>query len=355
MTARTSSTARDRTDRAVLDAYLAAVRRLSPDLAPGGSTDEELRAQARRILQATHARLDPGTTPPALPSRDTVGRQRALDGVPPSRSIKAAGALFRTALPPLCDLYGPEEAERVSLALHQSILDRVAAASVTYFEGVLDRLTSSRLDERLRISRDLHDRTSHGVGAAMQGVDLAMYHLERGEAPDMERLAATRRVLLETLEDVRAMASLLRDACAGRTLREAITEYLDATVPPGRTFEVRELTPAVRQVRGMVAEESYLILREAVRNSVVHARGATRLQVVLGVDSDELVAEVVDDGPGIDLAAAVRGRTVGLASMQERAQALGGSVTVRNGPSGGVTLRLRVPLMSAGASVRGAA
>jgi signal transduction histidine kinase len=92
-----------------------------------------------------------------------------------------------------------------------------------------------------------------------------------------------------------------------------------------------------------VKEESYLIVREAIRNSFVHAGAATRLEVTLRVADAQLTAVVQDDGPGFDPAQVDPTRTVGLASLRERAQGLGGRALLDAGP-GGVRLVLTVPL-----------
>jgi signal transduction histidine kinase len=78
----------------------------------------------------------------------------------------------------------------------------------------------------------------------------------------------------------------------------------------------------------------------------VHAHDATRLDVEIVVAGGQLRATVTDDGPGFDPAAVDVTRTVGLASMQERAEGMGGRVALRAGPDG-VRLSLVVPLGSA--------
>jgi signal transduction histidine kinase len=185
----------------------------------------------------------------------------------------------------------------------------------------------------------------------MQGVDLALHLLAAGRGPDedvMARLAATRSVLLDTLNDVRGLATRLRDVVGQRSLGQALHEYLDFTVPDGRAVTLTEEGEAARPRPPHVKEESYLIVREAVRNSLLHAPEATRLDVRVVVADGQLQASVTDDGPGFDPAAVDSTRTVGLASLRERAEGLGGRVTVQAG-STGVRVGLVVPLSSAAA------
>jgi len=344
------------------------------------------RARATGVLARTHARIAAGgalprpvaapVPPPSaeVPSEE-VGRRRARAGVHPTQSLRAASCLVRAALPRLLGHYPDAPPDVVALALHASIDDLLMAASVTYVEVLLDRITEANLDERRRVARDLHDRTSHGIGAAMQGVDLALHVLSRrvardlhdrtshgigaamqgvdlalhvlsrGGTPDAERLTATRAVLLETLDDVRGMATRLRDAVGGRGLVQALREHLDHAAPQ----EVR-VTVALdgddAVLPGYLVEEAYLVLREAVRNALAHAR-PTRLDVAVSVRGGVLEAVVADDGSGFAVDAVDRTRTVGLASMRERAEGLGGRLVVDAAPGRGARVVLTVPFAGA--------
>ena len=71
----------------------------------------------------------------------------------------------------------------------------------------------------------------------------------------------------------------LRDMVGDRTLAQALQEYLDFTVPIGLEVTLTERGEEGVGLPVHVKEESYLIVREAIRNSLVHARGATRLTV----------------------------------------------------------------------------
>jgi signal transduction histidine kinase len=263
--------------------------------------------------------------------------------VHPAESLRAAGLLFREALPALVTAHPELPAEEVAVVLHEVIDTLVLPAAVSYVDVLLARLSDANRDERRRVARDLHDSTSHGIGAAMQGVDLALHLIASGRTPDVGRLRSTRQVLLDTLNEVRGMATRLRDVVGSRSLGQALQEYLDFAVPAGR--EVTLTDAEDHALLAHVKEESYLIIREAVRNSLLHAAGATRLDVEVEVTEGRLRATVADDGAGFDPATVDRSRTVGLASMQERAEGLGGSVLLQAGP-GGVRLALTVPLPS---------
>jgi signal transduction histidine kinase len=83
----------------------------------------------------------------------------------------------------------------------------------------------------------------------------------------------------------------------------------------------------------------YRIAQEALTNVARHAR-ATNCLVRLAV-SDDVTLEIVDDGDGIP---AGRSAGVGLSSMRERAEELGGSCAVEPTPEGGTRVLARLPL-----------
>ena len=92
-----------------------------------------------------------------------------------------------------------------------------------------------------------------------------------------------------------------------------------------------------------VLDQVFLILREAARNSLRHARAS-----VLDIDVDiaplEIRASVEDDGAGFDLDLPVGTGGVGLSSMHERARLLDGIVLVRSIPGKGTQVDVYVPL-----------
>ena len=338
-------------DDEVVAAFLAEVAVVSPRLVADVDHRTLLAGRALAVLHFTRARLR--GLPPPRPTTSTgdVGAVRARTDVHPADSLRAASLLFRHALPPLLaqaeDLVpGVPVAvatERTAVALHGVIDALVVPAAISYVDVLLSRISDANRDERRRVARDLHDHTSHGIGAAMQGLDLALHLVDTGQELDPVRLRATRQLLLDTLNDVRSLATRLRDMVGDRTLAQALQEYLDFTVPVGLSATLTEEGEEAVTLPAHVKEESYLIVREAIRNSLVHARGATRLDVTVRVADALLTAVVEDDGAGFGPAAVDTTRTVGLASLRERAQGLGGRAAIDAGPQG-VRLTLTVPL-----------
>ena len=86
---------------------------------------------------------------------------------------------------------------------------------------------------------------------------------------------------------------------------------------------------------------AFRIVQEALQNALKHSH-ATRISVHLSCESHGLVLTVIDDGVGFVVEKARQG--LGLISMNERAAAMGGSVTVTSSPECGTTLTVNLPV-----------
>jgi signal transduction histidine kinase len=87
----------------------------------------------------------------------------------------------------------------------------------------------------------------------------------------------------------------------------------------------------------------FRIVQEAVNNVLRHAQ-AQHVSVTLMRSVDHVELQVIDDGQGFDLQLPRSGRHVGLWSMRERVEQLGGYFEVRSAPGQGTAVTARVPL-----------
>jgi signal transduction histidine kinase len=87
----------------------------------------------------------------------------------------------------------------------------------------------------------------------------------------------------------------------------------------------------------------YRTVQEALTNAVRHGK-ASRVRVIFWVEGEELRLTITDNGKGAF--EVVKG--IGLAGMEERLGALGGSVQVGQAPEGGFSLTAQVPLKAVG-------
>jgi signal transduction histidine kinase len=210
-------------------------------------------------------------------------------------------------------------------------------------EQVLDRAV---LEERERIARELHDGLAQVLGfinTQTQAVKKLLESQKIGEATsELEAMGAVSR---EVYADVREAIVGLRTAPKG--LVPTIREYL-GRLPRMNGCEVEfRVNEDAEEVALVPSTEIQLvrIVQEALSNVRKYA-GASRVEVIVEADEEAVGLEIVDDGHGFDphLLDRTGWPRLGLQTMKERAQAIGGAFDVVSAPGQGTRVTVRVPL-----------
>src|SRR5215218_6021181 len=201
-----------------------------------------------------------------------------------------------------------------------------------------EALSETRRAERRRIARDLHDIVLQDLSGALQSLRLT--HLQaKGSGLDLK----------EELEVLGRATSGLRSAIYDlrREKERPFLESVESLVDLNRqATDEREIRLVVEEgfPVGLPGKESVDVLRvlqEALTNARRHS-GAGSVEVGLRTENQDVLAEVVDDGRGFDLASVRPG--VGLSAMRERIEGLGGKIEVRSRPGEGTKVTVRVHL-----------
>lgn len=196
--------------------------------------------------------------------------------------------------------------------------------------------------ERRHLSRELHD----DLGQSLTFIKMTMAWLRRRfeNEPGGERIELMQRVAGEALEKVRHLALALRPAQLDELgLHAAIEDHLRKFCAGGGVGW--QLHGAELQPRPDPDSETalYRIFQEALTNIFRHS-GASFVQVELERRDGGIELRVIDDGCGFDVAEAqLRGRNLGLHTMQERARQLGGEVTWQSVPGAGTKVTATLP------------
>lgn len=195
---------------------------------------------------------------------------------------------------------------------------------------------SSRMSERVRISRELHDLLGHHLTALSLNLEVAG-HLTEGRAQEHVRQSHTLAKLL--LTDVREAVSEMRDEGA-IDLSGAIRTLVEG-VP---ALDIRLDLPEPLSIED--PDRAHVLLRctqEIITNAVRHA-GASTLWLSIGRDSVEARIQARDDGRGAEGDVA---QGNGLRGIRERLLAYGGRVDIITGRGQGFALDIRLPLENA--------
>ena len=197
-------------------------------------------------------------------------------------------------------------------------------------------------EERNRLSREMHDTLGHRLTVSIVQLEGAGRLLERDSQRAGQMIQTVREQLVEGLADLRATLASLRDSgMSGPSLRKSlqslVDEYAQATGLAVH-LSIPENLLALDEARRMTI---YRAAQEALTNTQRHAR-ASALWLTIEQTSSAVTLRVEDDGSGMPTDEFTPG--IGLRGMQERAQQLGGSLTIDTSPRGGVRLALTIPL-----------
>jgi signal transduction histidine kinase len=206
------------------------------------------------------------------------------------------------------------------------------------------RLESVREEERKRIAREIHDE----LGQALTGLKMDLTWLtsrfQEKQAPLVSKAESIFRLIDDTIQSVRRIATGLRPAILDEDGLAATIEW------QARDFRMRSgircsvtLPPNGIDLDPERSTAAFRIFQELLTNIARHS-GATRVEVRMRLDVDSLVLEVQDNGSGISEAALDNRKSLGLLGMRERALAFGGNIEITGGRGKGTLARVSIPL-----------
>lgn len=341
----------------IMTRYLDLLRQSGSPLLARESVMHQVRAQLYSVIDSVSAVYGE----PAMPDPDdveepvlseTIGRTRATAGIHPSQSLHAAALIFEAALPTiarrLAELSDPTPELSAARLLNSAILDRMALAARAYVDLLLDKAHGSNRDERLRLSRELHDVAAPAVALGLQNLELYELYSDSDPVKAAAKFVNARQSMLNALATIRNLSAQSRENVGVRGLAEAIRRCL-ATVPTDISTELA-IDGDLGHLSLTYSEELYLIVREAVRNAVDHAQ-PHRITVEIRLAPGELFAQVRNDGKAFSLQRVLGSeRHVGLDSMRERADLLGAELAIKSAPSTGTIVSVSISLAVRGDS-----
>lgn len=226
-----------------------------------------------------------------------------------------------------------DEAQRSEQQLRQ-LADRMQALS--------RRLVEAQEQEQRQISAELHDRIGQNLTALALNLDMMSQALP-GEAPALaERLRDSKLLLRAGIESVRGLMSDLRPpALDDYGLVAALKAHVGRVrARTGLSVEITGVDSIPRQPAA-VELALFRIVQEALHNVVKHAR-ARSVRIEVDHPDSLMQISVSDDGRGFDPAAVPPGHW-GLLLMRERAETVGGTLTIDSRPGGGTRISASVP------------
>ncbi|HYC33767.1 MAG TPA: sensor histidine kinase [Gemmatimonadales bacterium] len=198
------------------------------------------------------------------------------------------------------------------------------------------------LEERQRLAREIHDTLAQGFASILLHFERAEQVDERSESPARPHLALARSVAREGLEEARRMLAALRpEVLEQRALPEAVGRVCEDWSHRFGLAANLSITGTPGPLHPDIELAVLRAVQEALTNVARHS-GAKTAAVTLSYMEDLIVLDVQDDGRGLPPGSET-GRGYGLTGMRERAERVGGSLSVESAPGEGTTISITLP------------
>ena len=261
-------------------------------------------------------------------------QMRSFLGVPIVAASGIVGAIYLT------DKVGADEFDESDQQLVEMLA--VHAALAIEKANLYERSRElSIVEERNRLARELHDSVTQKLFGLTLTAEAAATMIDRDTTEAKAQLRRLQQLTREAMEELRSLIFELRPPEAeSEGLATALRKHVDVLQSVHGDAVALSLKGDAEPCTG--APEVLRIAQEALQNALRHA-GAERIDISLQADNGRLRLAVTDDGVGFDPAdPALRARRLGLTSMEERARALGGRLSIDSRPGEGTTVTLEV-------------
>ncbi len=240
-------------------------------------------------------------------------------------------------------------ANQAAIAIENARLYNAVIIERSRVETLLGKILTAQEDERRRFSLDIHDTVVQSIYSVLARVGAAdklvsMSSLDQAKT----ELGHARKAAEQTLADLRRVAANLHPPALERLgLCQALRQHMkDSWCSQGDLKCSLEVKGEPRRLLPGAEIGAYRIIQEALNNARKHS-AATKVVVRLHYRPRRLSIEVLDNGSGFQLSHRTMGQAgsnhLGLVGMIERAELLGGSLTVRTRPGSGTMIRASIP------------
>ena len=216
-------------------------------------------------------------------------------------------------------------------------------ASLGQLRALAGRLQSIREEERKRVAREIHDQLGQALTAIKLDVSSLVRELPEEQGKESHRVPSILKLVDETIQTVRRIATELRPGMLDDLGLVATIEWA------GEEFQARTGTKCSLELPQddiVVDQEKatalFRIFQETLTNVARHA-GANEVRARLAAEDGNVTLEVRDNGRGIHEAELRKGGSLGILGMRERVALLGGDLKITSSPGDGTSVLVRIP------------
>jgi signal transduction histidine kinase len=278
-----------------------------------------------------------------LGAEKSIGAPLSINGKPHGLLAVTGKGLTEADLPTVTLL-----ANRAAIAVENARLVAQLTTGRLQLQQLARQVASAQEEERQRLSRALHDEAGQALTALKISLNLIGEDLPEAETLLRQRISDAAALTDTTMERLRLLAQDLRppalDAVGLNHTLDGLCQDFGERTQLAIAYQGQELP----MLPGLVNIVLYRFVQEALTNAAKHA-GAKQISVVLWHDAETVHLSVADDGLGFDpqSQASTLGcsKGMGLLSMQERIESLGGSLEIESQLGLGTCLVAHIPLL----------
>ena len=240
----------------------------------------------------------------------------------------------------------------LAMALYKHQAEARLQNSTRQLKALSKRVLEAQELERRRVALELHDELGQALTAIK--INLQMGDRFKDQSPAELNLENI-RIVEDALQQVRSLATALRPSMLDDLgLAPALKWMSEQTASRGGFVSSFHHERVQVRLAPDIETACFRIVQEALTNITRHAQ-ATRVDITLRREGDDLVLTVQDDGVGFDIDVmrerAVAGGSLGVLGMQERATLIQGQLDIDATPGVGCTVQLRCPWRTQAESV----
>jgi signal transduction histidine kinase len=206
------------------------------------------------------------------------------------------------------------------------------------------RLIKAQEEERLNLSRELHDESGQLLTALLFELGILERNAQKPEDA-LKKIRELKTTAKDLQENLHKLAVDLRPASLDHLgLVTALEQYVKDF---SEQYEIRVEFEAISMQDQRLSSEAetaiYRIVQESLTNVALHAH-ATLVDVIVGRRNDSVIVTVEDNGVGFLPASPMMEDQLGLFGMHERVQMLNGKFALESAPGKGTTVNVEIPI-----------
>ncbi|MCH7699320.1 MAG: GAF domain-containing sensor histidine kinase [Chloroflexi bacterium] len=268
---------------------------------------------------------------------DAHPRMTSFLGVPIASKGNVIGAFYLTDKEHASEFTQADQEAIVLLAAHAAI----AIENARLYEQTREL---SVVAERNRLARDLHDSVSQTLFSMTLTAEAALTAMDNDAETARSEVENLRDLSRAALQEMRSLIFELRPAeLESDGLVATLEKHVDVLRRIGHV-EIAIRAPEYSPQAPAVERTVFRIIQESLNNVMKHSE-AKRVDVEIAARNDTLRVSITDDGVGFDLTdPQIRTRRLGITSMEERAEELGGELRIETSQGQGTRIELELPL-----------